>query len=103
MWGLQQTSGDREVPLADTCSYPGETRWRLRPTGRGGRGGGEQGLDSGDALKIKPGESPRRSDISEKKKKNLMLSHWNSRKPSVEVGEIEGGWGRRTQKVLLNV
>ena len=25
------------------------------------------------------------------------------RKPSVEVGEIEGGWGRRTQKVLLNV
>lgn len=68
MWGLQQTSGDREVPLADTCSYPGETRWRLRPTGRGGKGGGEQGLDSGDALKIKPGESPRRSDISEKKK-----------------------------------
>lgn len=69
--------------------------------GGGGRGGGEQGLDSGDALKIKPGESPRRSDIGEKKKK-LMLSHWNSRKPSVEVGEIEGGWGR-TQKVLLNV
>ena len=38
-----------------------------------------------------------------KKKKNLMLSYWNSRKPSVEVGEIESGWGRRTQKVLLNV
>ena len=34
---------------------------------QGGSEGGEKGLDSGDALKIKPGDSPKRSDIGEKK------------------------------------